>query len=42
MFDKKERFRAFKIIDDCNREALHIEIDFSLASNRSGGGCLII
>ena len=32
--DNKRRFRAFTIIDDYNREALHIEIDFSLTSNR--------
>ena len=32
--ENKRRFRAFTIIDDCNREALHIEIDFSLPSNR--------
>ena len=32
--ENKKRFRAFTIIDDCNREALHVEIDFSLPSNR--------
>jgi len=32
--ENKRRFRAFTIIDDCNREALHIEADFSLPSNR--------
>lgn len=34
VLDNKRRFRAFTIIDDYNREALHIEIDFSLPSNR--------
>jgi putative transposase len=34
VLDNKRRFRAFTIIDDYNREALHIEIDFSLTSNR--------
>ena len=32
--EDKTRFRAFNIIDDFNREVLHIEIDFSLPSNR--------
>ena len=32
--ENKRRFRAFTIIDDCNREVLHIEVDFSLPSNR--------
>jgi len=32
--ENKKRYRAFNIIDDYNREALHIEIDFSLTSNR--------
>ena len=34
VLENKKRFRAFNIIDDYNREALHIEIDFSLTSNR--------
>ena len=32
--ENKKRFRAFTIINDYNREALHVEIDFSLLSNR--------
>jgi len=32
--DNKKMFRAFTIIDDFNRDALHIEVDFSLPSNR--------
>ena len=34
VLENKRRFRAFTIIDDYNREALHIEVDFSLPSNR--------
>jgi len=34
VLDNKKRFRAFNIIDDYNREVLHIEIDFSLTSHR--------
>lgn len=34
VLDNKRRFRAFNIIDDYNREIIHIEIDFSLTSNR--------
>ena len=34
VLDNKRRFRAFNVIDDYNREVLHIEIDFSLTSNR--------
>lgn len=32
--ENKKRFRAFNVIDDFNREILHIEVDFSLTSNR--------
>lgn len=28
------RFRTFNVVDDCNREALHIEIDTSITSHR--------
>lgn len=34
VLENKKRFRAFNVIDDYNREVLHIEIDFSLTSNR--------
>ena len=34
VLDNKRRFRAFNVIDDYNREILHIEIDYSLTSNR--------
>ena len=34
VLENKRRFRAFNVIDDYNREALHIEVDFSLTSNR--------
>jgi len=34
VLDNKRRFRAFAIIDDFNRGALHVEVDFSLPSNR--------
>lgn len=34
VLDNKRRFRAFNVLDDYNREALHIEVDFSLPSSR--------
>lgn len=34
VLDNKKRFRAFTVIDDYNREALHVEVDFSLPANR--------
>jgi putative transposase len=34
VLENKRRFRAFNIIDDYNREALFIEIDFSVPSSR--------
>lgn len=34
VLENKRRFRAFTIIDDYNREALHIEVDFSLPASR--------
>jgi len=34
VLENKRRFRAFNVIDDYNREALHIEIDLPLTSNR--------
>jgi putative transposase len=34
VLENKRRFRAFAVLDDYNREVLHIEVDFSLTSNR--------
>lgn len=34
VLENKRRFRALNIMDDYNREALHIEVDFSLTSSR--------
>ena len=34
VLENKRRFRGLTVIDDYNREALHIEIDFSLPSKR--------
>lgn len=34
VLENKRRFRAFNVIDDFNREILHVEADFSLTSNR--------
>ena len=34
VLENKRRFRALNIIDDYNSEAIHIEVDFSLTSNR--------
>jgi putative transposase len=34
VLENKRRFRAFNVIDDYNREALHVEIDYSLTSSR--------
>lgn len=34
VLENKRRFRAFNVLDDYNREAIHVEVDFSLTSNR--------
>lgn len=34
VLENKRKFRAFTVIDDYNREALHIEVDFSMPSSR--------
>lgn len=32
--ENKRRYRAFNVLDDFNREVIHIEIDYSLTSSR--------
>lgn len=34
VLENSKRFRSFNVVDDFNREAIHIEVDFSLTSNR--------
>jgi putative transposase len=34
VLENNRRFRSFNVIDDFNREALHVEIDFSFSGNR--------
>jgi putative transposase len=34
VLENKRRFRAYTITHDFNREALHVEVDLSLRSNR--------
>ena len=34
VLENKRKFRAFTVIDDYNREALHVEVDFSMPASR--------